>query len=186
MLDVFPVQRQLHEFLWHLATALALPAAAPLHAEIRELFDRIERMTHATADAFRAMDVAAQHQAAKTVLRRASELARAGTGRTGRELLGVDFLGADMRGADLRGANLRGACLVAADLRRADLRGADLAAADMRGADLGGADLTDCIFLTQAQVHAATGTARTRLPEPLTHPAHWPAAGAGGSPRRRK
>ena len=31
---VLPVMRQLHEILWYLAEALALPAAAPLHAEV--------------------------------------------------------------------------------------------------------------------------------------------------------
>src|SRR6185436_20303606 len=32
---VLPVLRQLHEVLWHLAEALALPAAAALHDEVR-------------------------------------------------------------------------------------------------------------------------------------------------------
>ncbi len=34
MFAVLPVMRQLHEMLWYLAEAAALPAAAPLHAEV--------------------------------------------------------------------------------------------------------------------------------------------------------
>jgi hypothetical protein len=30
------------------------------------------------------------------------------------------------------------------------------------------------VFLTQLQVNAARGDATTKLPAPLTHPAHWP------------
>ena len=63
--------------------------------------------------------------------------------------------------------------MVGADLREADLRGADLTGADLRGADLRGADLTGCLFLTQSQLDAAVGDARTAVPSTLVHPAHW-------------
>jgi hypothetical protein len=78
---------------------------------------------------------------------------------------------------------LRGAYLIGADLRGADLRAADLIGADLRGADLGDTDLTGSIFLTQAQLDAATGDPDTKLPPPLTRPAHWPASSA---PRPRR
>jgi len=86
----------------------------------------------------------------------------------------ADLIGARLAGADLKGANLRGARLIGADLSRADLSLADLTGADLRGADLRGADLTSCLFLTQAQLDAAEGDTGTRLPPPLTRPAHWP------------
>ncbi len=35
MFDVFPVVRQLHELLWYLTEALELPAARPIHPELR-------------------------------------------------------------------------------------------------------------------------------------------------------
>ena len=73
-----------------------------------------------------------------------------------------------------RDANLRGARLIGADLSRADLSLADLTGADLRAADLRGADLASCLFLTQAQLDAAEGDTGTRLPPPLTRPAHWP------------
>ncbi|MDO9352874.1 MAG: pentapeptide repeat-containing protein, partial [Solirubrobacteraceae bacterium] len=86
---------------------------------------------------------------------------------------GPDFIGVDLRRADFRGANLRGAYLIAANLTGADLRFADLIGADLRDADLTGADLSGSLFLTQTQVNAAKGDRTTRLPDGLSHPAHW-------------
>lgn len=107
-----------------------------------------------------------------------SGASRAGPARPGADLAGASLAGADLagrklRGARLCGASLRGALLVGADLRQADLRLADLAGADLRGADLRGADLTGSLFLTRAQLDAATGDHGTRLPERLAPPASW-------------
>ncbi|MDL4776867.1 MULTISPECIES: pentapeptide repeat-containing protein [Thermomonosporaceae] len=177
MFGVFPVMRQLHELLWYLTEALALPAARPVHEGLRAARERTERLTLGTAQELTALDVAAHRDEVNVLLLRASELARAGARDRGagrrRNRRGADLLGADLRHADLRGANLRGACLIAADLRGADLRTADLIGADLRDADLGGADLTGSIFLTQAQLNAARGDAATTLPAALARPSHW-------------
>lgn len=58
--------------------------------------------------------------------------------------------------------------------RRADLADANLYGANLRGADLRGADLATSIFLIQSQLDTARGDRGTRLPPPLTRPAHWP------------
>lgn len=123
-------------------------------------------------------DVVARRQQVGEVLRRVSELVRAGRPRRqedldSADLVGADLVGASLRGADLRGVSLRGAYLIGADLRGADLRSADLLGADLRGADLAGADLTDSIFLTRPQIAAARGDEATRLPPPLARPPHW-------------
>jgi uncharacterized protein YjbI with pentapeptide repeats len=94
-----------------------------------------------------------------------------------KERRGADLIGARLQKADLQKANLRGAYLIGADLRDADLRQADLIGADLRDTDLRGADLTGALFLTQSQVNAARGDRTTKLPEALTHPPHWSAAG---------
>ncbi|HMH93279.1 MAG TPA: pentapeptide repeat-containing protein [Streptosporangiaceae bacterium] len=104
------------------------------------------------------------------LLLQASELARRPAGA---DLRGADLAGKDLRGTDLRAASLRGALLIGADLRGADLSRADLTGADLRGAGLGGADLAGAIFLTQAQLDAARGDARTGVPAALARPAHW-------------
>ncbi|MGY4928113.1 pentapeptide repeat-containing protein, partial [Streptomyces sp. 900105755] len=122
-----------------------------------------------------ALDVAAHRQEVNVVLLRTSELVRAGVPGRKKDRRGADLMGARLRGADLRGASLRGAYLIAADLTGADLRDADLIGADLRDADLRDADLTGAFFLTQPQLDAARGNARTRLPASVTRPVHWTA-----------
>ncbi|MBV7694571.1 pentapeptide repeat-containing protein [Streptomyces sp. TRM70350] len=175
MFDVFPVVRQLHELLWYLTEALALPAARPLHAELRRALDETGRLAGQTPQELAALDVGAHRQQVNVLLLKTSELARAGTRGRKKDRRGVDLIGARLKGADLRGANLRGAYLIAADLTGADLRGADLIGADLRDADLTDADLTGAFFLTQAQLDAAGGTAATKLPESVSRPPHWTA-----------
>ncbi|MFF0003180.1 pentapeptide repeat-containing protein [Streptomyces tibetensis] len=175
MFDVFPVVRQLHELLWYLTEALTLPAARPVHAELREALEKTEELTGGTPEELAALDVAAHRQEVNVLLLRTSELARAGFKGRKKDRRGADLMGARLKGADLRGACLRGAYLIAADLTGADLRGADLIGADLRDADLTDADLTGAFFLTQPQVNAARGSAGTRLPGSVTRPGHWTA-----------
>ncbi|WP_433137740.1 pentapeptide repeat-containing protein [Actinomadura nitritigenes] len=178
MFRVFPVMRQLHELLWYLAAALEMPAAAPVHPEIRTALDETEALTRGGPAEVAAVDVAAVREKVNALLLRASEEVRAKVPGRKRNHRGADLIGARLKGADLRGANLRGAYLIAADLRGADLRDADLIGADLRDADLSGADLTGALFLTQAQADAARGDAATRLPDALTAPARWTSAPA--------
>jgi uncharacterized protein YjbI with pentapeptide repeats len=173
MFAVFPVMRQLHELLRHVAEALTLPAARPVHGDLRRALVRIDGLTRGTPDDLAALDLTAIRDETNALLLRAGELARAAVPGRKRNHRGADLVGARLRQADLRGANLRGALLVAADLRHADLRHADLTGADLRAADLSAADLTDALFLTQPQVNAARGDATTRLPPSLVRPEHW-------------
>ncbi|MCX4854835.1 pentapeptide repeat-containing protein [Streptomyces canus] len=177
MFDVFPVVRQLHELLWYLTEALTLPAARPVHADLRRMLERTDALTRGTAEELAALDVAAHRQEVNVLLLRTSELVRAGFGAAHRKKnrRGADLMGARLKGADLRGASLRGAYLIAADLTGADLRGADLIGADLRDADLTDADLTGAFFLTQPQLSAARGSAGTRVPDSVTRPGHWTA-----------
>ncbi|MCK7625806.1 pentapeptide repeat-containing protein [Streptomyces sp. RS10V-4] len=173
MFEAFGVMRQLHELLWYLTEAVALPAARPVRGELRAALAATERLTLGSAAELAALDVPAHRATVNALLLRVSELVRAKVPGRKKERRGADLMGARLKGADLRGANLRGACLIAADLRGADLRSADLIGADLRDADLRGADLTGAVFLTQAQVNAARGDAATRVPEGLRRPAHW-------------
>ncbi|MGW5213696.1 pentapeptide repeat-containing protein [Streptomyces sp. NPDC004051] len=176
MFEVFPVVRQLHELLWYLTEALTLPAARPVHAELRRALEKTGRLTRGTPEELGALDVGAHRQDVNVLLLRASELARAGARGRRKDRRGADLMGARLKGADLRGVSLRGAYLIAADLTGADLRGADLIGADLRDTDLTDADLTGAFFLTQPQLNAARGSAGTKLPGSLTRPAHWTAA----------
>ncbi|MEU4142455.1 pentapeptide repeat-containing protein [Streptomyces parvulus] len=173
--DVFPVVRQLRELLWYLTEALTLPAARPVHADLRRALADTERLTGGTPEELAALDVAAHRQRVNALLLRTSELVRSGTRGRKKNRRHADLMGARLRGADLAGADLRGAYLIAADLIGADLRGADLIGADLRDADLTDADLTGAFFLTQPQLTAARGGADTRLPGSVGRPAHWTA-----------
>ncbi|MFI6086569.1 pentapeptide repeat-containing protein [Streptomyces sp. NPDC051218] len=173
MFDVFPVMRQLHELLWYLTEALALPQTRPITAELRRALDETEQLAQGAPAAVAETDVAAHRADVNVLLLRTSDLVRANIHRKKKDRRGADLFGARLRGADLRGVSLRGACLIAADLTGADLRQADLIGADFRDADLRGADLTGSIFLTQSQVNAAKGDDGTKLPPALARPAHW-------------
>ncbi|ASU79693.1 pentapeptide repeat-containing protein [Actinopolyspora erythraea] len=173
MFDSFAVMRQLHELLWYLTEALELARPRELREELREAHERVERLTGHSAEALVALDPNALRDEINPLLLRTSELAREGLPGSGVNHRGADLLGADLCNADLRGASLRGACLIGARLTGADLRTADVIGADLRGADLGGADLRGSLFLTQPQVNAARGDARTGLPDTVSRPAHW-------------
>jgi uncharacterized protein YjbI with pentapeptide repeats len=178
MFDVFPVVRALHELLLYLNEALVLPAARPVHADVRRLLTVTEDLARQTPEELAELDVDAHRRRVNEVLLRVSDLQRAGLGAGRRkDRRGADLMGARLKGADLRGASLRGACLIAADLTGADLRGADLIGADLRDTDLTDADLTGAFFLTQPQVNAARGNAGTRLPESVERPGHWTSEG---------
>ena len=165
---VLPVMRQLHEMLWHLSEAVALPT--DFVAEARDAADRIERLTALDAGGLARLDVGALRAEVGEVLGRVSAAVR-GAGAPDRR--GADFMGRDLRRVWLRDASLRGAYLIGADLRGVDLGTADLLGADLRAADVRGAELSRCLFLTQPQVTAARGDVATRLPAVLTPPTHW-------------
>ncbi|HET9516446.1 MAG TPA: pentapeptide repeat-containing protein [Actinoplanes sp.] len=171
MFEVFAVQRHLHELLWYLTEAVELVTSAPIRAQLTEALAETDRLTLGSPAELMAVDVGAHRDGVNVLLVQASELARAGF--KGVQRRGADLIGAKLRGADLRGANLRGAYLIGADLRGADLRCADLIGADLRGAQLSGATLAGALFVTQAQLDAASGDAGTVLTATLHRPGHW-------------
>ncbi len=181
MFEVFLIIRQLHEFLWYLTEALTLQPARPVHGVLSSMLNETQRLTLLSPDCLIELDMAAHRTDVNELLLKTSELVRAETRRgqtthSGRQKTfsrGANLIGADLRRIDLRGANFRGAYLIAADLRGADLSGTDFIGADFRDADVSGADLSKSIFLTQAQVNAAKGDSRTKLPSSLTRPTHW-------------
>jgi uncharacterized protein YjbI with pentapeptide repeats len=170
MFAALPVMRQLHELLWYLAEASELKQTKAIHPQLRAATDRIEQLTQQPD--VTTVDLPGERAKVNELLLRTSALVR-GKQSKAKERRGADLFGAKLRGADLRFANLRGAYLIAADLREADLRQADLIGADLRDARLEAADLTGALFLTQSQVNAARGDAKTKLPPAVGRPTHW-------------
>jgi uncharacterized protein YjbI with pentapeptide repeats len=176
MFAAFPVMRHLHELLWHLTEALAMPRAHTLHTELGLALDATERLTRLEPDALVRLDLTALRGGVNALLRRTSQLVRAEAGPGTADHSGADLIGADLRRTDLTGANLRGTYLTGADLRGVGLHLADLTGADLRGARLGGAELAGSIFLTQSQLDTAHGDLSTTVPAGLRPPSHWPGA----------
>lgn len=195
MYAVFPVMRQLHEMLVHLTEAGALTALTDrastnratfrsLGVEVASLAAEVTGLVETEADRLEHLDVVGLRARVGALLDRASRLVRSGA-ELGRDLgrrrigRGADLVGADLRGLDLRGADLRGAYLIAADLRGADLRRVDLLGADLRDADLRWTGLSQALFVTQPQLNAAKGDARTSIAGTLSRPGWWPRTSDG-------
>jgi hypothetical protein len=173
MFAAFAVVRQLHELLWYLQEALAVPATGALRPALEALCTETEHIAAGGPAAWGEVDVPGLRGRVSAVLRDASALARADAAGPRLDRRGADLIGADLRAVDLRGADLRGTLLIGADLRGVRLDLADLSGADLRGADLSGANLGDTLFLTQAQVESARGDRATVLPPALRRPTHW-------------
>jgi hypothetical protein len=171
MFTTFDVLRALHEMLWYTFEAMARLPPGALHDDVRRVHQRTLELAGSSPEELVNVDVDAHRREVGVTLEEASRVLRGG--RPGRSLRGADLAHRRLVDVDLRGADLRGAWLIRADLSGADLRGADLLGADLRGAKVGSTNLLDALFLTQAQIQAATGDSRTRLPPSLTRPAHW-------------
>jgi hypothetical protein len=167
------VVRRLHELLWYLTEALALPATLPIRDKLEAAADETDRLAGGTAEALVGLDLAGHRLRMNGLLRSASALARAASRGPAVDRRGADLMGVDLRAIDLRGADLRGANLIGANLRGADLALADVTGADLRGADLAGANLAVALFLTQSQIESARGDSATTLPPARSRPAHW-------------
>jgi hypothetical protein len=168
MFQSFGVLRLLHEILWYLEEAFDRLATGTLRDEVSRLRDRTREAAHAGPGALLDLDAGILRSDAAALLERVSRALRGH--EVGPALRGADLAGRGFAGADLRRADLRAASLIRADLRGADLQLADLLGADLRGADLRSAKLSDAIFVTQAQVQAATVDHRTTLPPTLVRP----------------
>lgn len=182
MFEVFLIMRQLHEMLWYLTEALALQPAKSIHSELHSLSNETEALTHLGVDALMSLDIEAHRAKVNPLLLQTSELVREkfrkikkpNTSSKNPKAGRFGFMGADLRKNNLIGADLRGALLIAANLSGTDLSGADFIGADMRDTDLRGANLSNSLFLTQAQINAAVGDSKTRLPKSIVPPPYWP------------
>jgi len=65
------------------------------------------------------------------------------------------------------------ALMIAANLKGCSLKKTNFLGADMRDANIKDTDLSGCVFLTQMQINAAQGNAKTKLPANLSRPFSW-------------
>lgn len=181
MFTVFPVMRQLHEMLWYLTEAFLREKDNNIRADIDHMRSEIEKLTHLEADSILKLDIASHREKVNSLLQKTGMIDHILDKKKGRDAFRsnktiagrADLIGEDLRKADLRYADLAGAFLIAADLRGSDLGGANLIGADLRDADIRGADLTQSLFVTQSQINAAKGDAKTKLPAWIDRPTTW-------------
>jgi len=176
----FLIMRQLQELRWYLRQADRGDQPGDVRRRVRGLADQTAALADQGPEDLLQCDVASHRAAVDDVLSEVSRRVRKEAVRAVRDTTGrprttrrADLVGAKLAGVDLRGCDFRGALLLGADLQRTDLRGADLIGADLRAADLRGADLSTALYVTEPQVIAARGDARTRLPPDLRPPGRW-------------
>ncbi len=109
MFQSFTIMRQLHELLWYLSEALTLPAARPLHGELRAAFEETERLTGSSPQTLAELDVGTLREDVNALLLRTSELARTGVRRSGSSRPEPSRPGAGSPGAGSPGAGSPGA-----------------------------------------------------------------------------
>jgi len=95
MFEVFAIMRALHELLWYLTQALAIPSAQAVHPAITDAIALTEGFTQSSADQLVDLDVEVHRREVNALLQEVSELVRSE----------VTALGTDYRGADLRNAS---------------------------------------------------------------------------------
>ena len=176
----FLIMRQLQELRWYLRQADRDDQPEEVRQRVRGLAEQTTNLANQGPEDLLQCDVAGHRAVVDDVLSEVSRRVRRAAVRAVRDTTGrprgtrrADLIGAKLAGVDLRGCDFRGALLLGADLQRVDLRGADLIGADLRAADLRGADLSTALYVTEPQVTAARGDARTRLPSDLRPPSRW-------------
>jgi len=172
MFSAFATMRHLMEMLLLLTEAHAL-ADGPLIQDVEALRTELEELVASPAGQVTAANVPGLRGRVGPVIGAVSEAHRHPSPHSKRFQPRAHLMGANLHKSQLDRYCLRSALLIAADLRGATFERTDLLGADLRDADLSGANLRSAIFLTQQQVDAAQGDARTRLPVGLHSPAHW-------------
>lgn len=177
--EAFLIMRQLHEILWYLNQASTVQIDETNRQGLFTMIEKIEKLTELEADKLLQLQVSDYRTEANACLQNIKDKVISGISdekiEAGKRKIKyqLDWIGKDLRKMDLRGADFRGSYLMAANLSGTNLNGADFIGADLRDTDLRGADLSECLFLTQAQVNVAKGDKATKLPTVLDYPGHW-------------
>ena len=164
---VLSVMRQLHEMLVHLARS----SGARLTRGHGGARPRSRRSPRADPEALLTFDLDDLHERVGRLLADASTRLRA-RGRQRRPVARGGPAGRRLSGDHRGGVVPRGDPHPGGPAGPTSAR-SDLLGADLRDADLRGSDLSTAMFLTQLQVNAAVGDARTSLPPGLQRPPHW-------------
>ena len=165
---VFMKVFQLHQIAWYLLEALSLVSDDRTKDEIDALLAENIQMTATTE--ILVIDIASYKMRADQALKKVSDQVAADSsdGTNGK-----DYFGKNFKGANLDGRDFSMALMIAANLKGCSLKKTNFLGADMRDANIKDTDLSGCVFLTQMQINAAQGNAKTKLPANLSRPFSW-------------
>lgn len=172
MYALYPKMVHLQEMMWYLTDGIR-PVTRKIHPLLEDKLSELDALTRSSPDELAALDLNQVRATLLPLLAQIEELVQTPVAETGKRSLPRDWIGKNLAGQDFSGLSVRGQFLLATNLSNSRLRGVNFLGADLRDCQLAGADLTDALFLTQAQVNAAQGDAKTRLPERLLRPSHW-------------
>ena len=173
MFDVFLIVVQLQQMLGYLVEAATIIPAETLKGDIDALILENEQMTQLCPREILALDVEQYRSGVNQVLKKVSKLVAEVASGSSNNKKTIDYIGKNFKKANLAGKDLSMALLIAANLEGCNLYGTNFLGADLRDANIKNTDLSDSVFLTQMQVNAAIGNAKTKLPEGLTYPTTW-------------
>lgn len=77
MFTVFPIMRQLHELLWYLNEAMAMPETDPIHDELTRAIYETEQLTVQDPEAIMRIDLESHQDLVSAALSKTSKLTRA-------------------------------------------------------------------------------------------------------------
>ncbi len=167
---VFRIVFQLHQMAWYLLEAASLNTDKRIGAEVEVLIAQNSQMTALAPTEILQIDITNYQIGVNQVLKKVSnQLAADSFDKMERQ----DYFGKNFKRANLNGRNFSMALMIAANLEGCSLTGTNFLGADLRDANIKNTDLRGSLFLTQMQINAAQGNAKTKLPPNLSSPTSW-------------
>lgn len=169
--DVFVIVSQLHQMLFYLWEALTNGPESVLQIAIEEKISQLQAIKQQEPKLLRCFDMDKIREEVNPLLKqswlrqlpshsnmRKKSFYRLNEKRRKQNLKYEDFSMSFLIGSDYSGSDLYGACFLGSDVR------------DVKVFDC---DLSNCMYLTQAQVNAMQGNKNTKLPWYLKQPNDW-------------
>jgi uncharacterized protein YjbI with pentapeptide repeats len=167
----FPKMVHLFEMFWYVTDGKR-DVTRDILNQLDETLAALTRCAALPADQFARLDMMSIRQTVRPLLEMiASRVQVQYSGR--RDQTPRDWVGKHLQERDFSGASVQNQWLQATNLSNSRLCGVNFLGADLRECNVKDADLTDALFLTQAEINAATGNAATQLPPRLLRPSHW-------------
>lgn len=177
MFESFQVMRQLHEMIQYVAEANQRIETISIHDRLSEALSKLIDNSNLSFEELTELNLDVLHNEVDTLLTEASKLILGDENKLTKNIrkLGrsMNLIGKDLRQIELRNTNLRSALMIASTLQGVDFGSSNFLGADIRDALIQDADLSQCLFLTQAQVNSAKGNSSTKLPITCIQPKHW-------------